>query len=112
MVLDVLELVELVLVVDGRATLLDVVAGRDVEVDVLLVVVVGAQASAWHVDEQQSPLVRLPSSHCSPLSTTRLPHTGVSTVRQLAPWTDGAMRSDTVPPNTRSTFESPPVRWQ
>jgi len=32
--------------------------------------------SYWHVAEQQSPSVVLPSSHCSPVCTTPLPHAG------------------------------------
>ena len=34
-----------------------------------------AEDSNWHVDEQQSPFVRLLSSHCSPASVVPLPHT-------------------------------------
>ena len=30
--------------------------------------------SNWHEDEQQSPFVWFPSSHCSPVSTTPFPH--------------------------------------
>src|SRR5262245_19632403 len=36
--------------------------------------------SKWHVDEQQSPLTALPSSHCSPPSTAELPHSGMSLI--------------------------------
>jgi hypothetical protein len=31
--------------------------------------------SNWHVDEQQSPLFVLPSSHCSPASIVESPQT-------------------------------------
>ena len=34
--------------------------------------------SLWQVELQPSPLVTLPSSHCSPASTTLLPHTAVA----------------------------------
>src|SRR5689334_4717788 len=34
--------------------------------------------STWHVDEQPSPLVGLPSSHCSPASRAPLPQIGVA----------------------------------
>src|SRR4051812_20177966 len=33
------------------------------------------QDSFLHVEEQPSPSIRLPSSHCSPFSTTPLPQT-------------------------------------
>src|SRR4051812_49185543 len=38
----------------------------------------GGVTSVVQVDEQPSPFAVLPSSHCSPLSTTPLPHTGDS----------------------------------
>src|SRR5206468_2974237 len=34
------------------------------------------EGSHWQVDEQPSPDTVLPSSHCSPASTTPLPHSG------------------------------------
>src|SRR6266568_9213808 len=43
-----------------------------------------AEGSASQVLEQPSPLVVLPSSHCSPASTTPLPHTGAQSLSSLA----------------------------
>jgi hypothetical protein len=37
-----------------------------------------APPSVWHVALQPSPLIVLPSSHCSPASTMPLPHTGTT----------------------------------
>jgi len=57
-------------------------------------------------DEQPSPLIRLPSSHCSPISgvTTLSPHTGHSVPTQGAPKTHVL---DRVP----STEHTVPLDW-
>ena len=39
----------------------------------------------WHVDEQQSPSARLPSSHSSPAETVPSPHSGTAMNTPLIP---------------------------
>src|SRR5581483_1038974 len=98
------------------------------------------RGSRWHVAEQPSPLVVLPSSHVSPTSTIPFPHTSnwqaaeqpspptvlpsshcsplpttpsphvASAERQLALSAVARMRALTTSPNTRSMFERPPAR--
>jgi hypothetical protein len=82
-VVDVLVAGGAVLVVVGLDVVVDVLAGAVVLVDVVDVVVVQGSpssqqevpaASSWQFAEQQSPSLRLPSSHCSPRSTVPFPH--------------------------------------
>jgi hypothetical protein len=85
------DVVELVLVVVGRGALVDVVGGRDVDV------VAGCDVDvvAGRDVEVEVLLVVVVGAACE---------------RQLALWTEVAIRAVTVLPKPRSMLESPPVR--
>ena len=69
-------------------------------------------ASALWLPPEPALTISLSLREEAGLSDVTLNDAGASTVRQLAFWTEGAMRPVTALPNTRSMFESPPVRWQ
>src|SRR5262249_33760444 len=66
--------------------------------------------SNWHVDEQQSPLSVLPSSHCSPMSRTPLPQTGAICPSRVVNWSV-AMPAPRPGPSTLKKFCPQGLPW-